>query len=111
MIKITSKQFNITDSIRDRLASRFEKLAKHDIPLNSPHVIITQERQTFKIEAKIQISNGQLFAQAKAEDLYVAINALGQKLERQINKITHKSEAGRRQRPIFEEPEEVSDAA
>ncbi|GLS82534.1 ribosome hibernation-promoting factor, HPF/YfiA family [Paraferrimonas haliotis] len=111
MINITSKQFNVTDSIRERLNSRFEKLAKHEVPLNTPHVIITQERQQFKIEATVNIANGKLFAQAKAEDLYVAITALGQKLERQLNKQTHKAESSRRQRPVFEEPEEITDEA
>ncbi|NRD73102.1 ribosome-associated translation inhibitor RaiA [Shewanella sp. VB17] len=95
MIKITSKNLEVTPLIRERVQTRLNKLARHDIQLLNPHVIITQEKLLFKIEATVGIPNHTLFAQAKHEDFYSAMNAMGQKLEKQLNRLTHKSEAQR----------------
>ncbi len=95
MTKITSKHLEVTALIRERIEARLERLSRHDVQLINPHVIITQEKQLFKIEASVGIPNSTLFAQAKHEDLYSAINAMGQKLEKQLNRVTHKPEAQR----------------
>ncbi|MCL1051548.1 ribosome-associated translation inhibitor RaiA [Shewanella abyssi] len=95
MIKITSKHFEVTESIRERIEARLEKLARHDVQLINPHVIIQQEKQGFKVEASVGIPSANLFAQAKHEDLYAAITAMGQKLEKQLNRLTHKPESQR----------------
>lgn len=95
MTKITSKHLEVTPLILERIEARLEKLSRHDIQLINPHVIITQEKQLFKIEASVGIPGHKLFAQAKHEDLYSAITAMGQKLEKQLNRLTHKPEAQR----------------
>ena len=95
MLNITSKQLEVTASIRERIEGRFEKLSRHDVQLINPHVIITQEKQLFKIEASVGLACGDLFAQAKSQNLYAAITAMGQKLEKQLNRLTHKPQAQR----------------
>ncbi|MFQ6371307.1 ribosome hibernation-promoting factor, HPF/YfiA family [Shewanella sp. YIC-542] len=90
MLKITSKEFNVTEAIRNRIESRLEKLDRYDVQLINPHVIIHTDGPLFKIETSIKLNNGQLFAQAKHQNLYAAINAMGQKLEKQLNRLTHK---------------------
>ena len=94
-IEITSKQIAITDSMRSKVEERFEKLEKLQIPLIKPHCIITKEPKGVKIEATIGVPNGKVFAHAEHEELYTAIGQLFQKIERQLNKHTHKSEAAR----------------
>ena len=85
MLKITSKHLEVTAPIRERVESRFAKLERYDIQLINPHVIIIEEKPLFKIEATVKVPQGELFAQAKHENLYNAINAMGQKLEKQLN--------------------------
>ncbi|MGB0894184.1 MAG: ribosome hibernation-promoting factor, HPF/YfiA family [Parashewanella sp.] len=105
MLKITSKHLEVTPSIRERVEAKFTKLSRHDVALINPHVIITQEKQLFKIEASVGIPNGELFAQAKSENLYAAITAMGQKLEKQLNRTQDKPTAQRRMTPEhIEEP-------
>lgn len=94
-IEITSKIIDITPSIRERIESRFEKLERLQVPLITPRVIVSKERLMFNVEASAGIPNGKLFAQAEHEDLYAAINELGQKLERQLNRHTEKPIARR----------------
>lgn len=48
---------------------------------------------------------GQLVASSIHDDLYVAINEVEQKLERQLNKLRHKPEARRAEKPEIEELE------
>ena len=86
IIDITSKAIDVTPNIRERIASRFAKLERLQVPLITPQVIIVKEGLAFIVEAKIGIPNGQLFAQAEHEDLYAAVTLLGQKLERQLNR-------------------------
>jgi ribosome-associated inhibitor A len=95
MLKITSKQLEVTALIRERIENRLEKLSRHDLHLINPHIIITQEKQLFKIEASVGLPTGELFAQAKSQNLYAAITAMGQKLEKQLNRLTHKPQAQR----------------
>ena len=94
-IEITSKQITITDTMRTKVEERFEKLEKLQVPLIKPHCIITKEPKGVKIEGNIGVPNDKIFASAEHEDLYTAIGQLFQKMERQLNKYIHKSEAAR----------------
>lgn len=94
-IEITSKQITITDTMRTKIEERFEKLEKLQVPLIKPHCIISKEPKGVKIEAKIGVPNDKIFAHAEHDDLYAAIGQLFQKVERQLNKYIHKTEAAR----------------
>ncbi|WP_394200123.1 ribosome hibernation-promoting factor, HPF/YfiA family [Shewanella waksmanii] len=103
MIKITSKDLEVTTPIRERIESRLRKLSRRDVQLINPHVIIVQEKQQFMIEASVGIPSNKLFAQARDKDLYAAINSMGQKLEKQLNRVVHKPEAQRHITPVLQE--------
>ncbi|MCE0555985.1 MULTISPECIES: ribosome-associated translation inhibitor RaiA [unclassified Motilimonas] len=94
-IEITSKHMAITTPMREKISARYDRLEKMQLPLIKPHFIITQEPKGFKIEASIGIPNGDLFATATHDDLYCAINKLGQKLEKQLHKHVDKPNAQR----------------
>ena len=106
-IEMTSKIIDITPAIRERIESRFEKLERLQVPLITPHVIISKERLMYIVEATIGIPNGKLFAQAEHEDLYTAITDLGQKLERQLNRHTEKPIARRAAGKEVPQPDEA----
>ena len=105
MLQITSKSLEVTAPIRERIESRFAKLARRDVQFINPRVVITQEKEFFQIEAKIGIPNGELFATARNATLYAAITELGQKIEKQLNKEVKKPESQRRQGLIKPEEE------
>ena len=111
-IEITSKHAEITEAMRERIESRFEKLERYTVDFIKSHVIITKEPKGFKIEANVTIPQNKLFAQAHDEDLYAAINDMGQKLQRQLNKITHKDDShrGERQAKALNREELLSEA-
>lgn len=62
MLKITSKQLEVTSPIRERIESRFEKLSRHDVQMINPHVIITEEKPVSKLKHRLasQMENSSL---------------------------------------------------
>lgn len=58
MLKITSKHLEVTAPIRERVESRLAKLERYDIHLINPHVIISEEKPLFKIEASVKVPQG-----------------------------------------------------
>ncbi|WP_341503294.1 ribosome-associated translation inhibitor RaiA [Gallaecimonas sp. GXIMD4217] len=94
-VEITSKTFTVTAPLKDRIQSRFDKLKKLQVPLINPHVIVKKEGDQFHIEATVGIPQGDLFAEAQHEDMYTAVNNLGQKLERQLKSQKEKPVAHR----------------
>ncbi|KEA54146.1 MULTISPECIES: ribosome-associated translation inhibitor RaiA [Mangrovibacter] len=94
-MNITSKQMEITPAIRQHVTERLSKLDKWQTHLINPHIILSKEPKGFVADATINTPNGHLVASAKHEDMYAAINELITKLERQLNKVQHKSEARR----------------
>ncbi|HBO39560.1 MAG TPA: ribosome-associated translation inhibitor RaiA [Pasteurellaceae bacterium] len=94
-LNITSKQMDITPAIRSHIEERLSKLEKWQTQLINPHFILNKIPQGFSVDASIGTPLGDLFASAVAEDMYKAINDVEEKLERQLNKLQHKSESRR----------------
>ena len=94
-LNITSKQMDITPAIRAHVEDRLAKLEKWQTQLINPHFILNKTPKGFSVEASIGTPNGNLLASAEPEDMYKAINDVEEKLERQLNKLQHKSESRR----------------
>jgi ribosome-associated inhibitor A len=107
-IEITGKSVDITPAIRERFEFKFNKLEKYQVPMMGKHVTITEEpNRQFKIETSANIPGGQLVASAEHDDLFGAITEVFAKLERQLNKQTHKPTARRASHSDRPEPEEA----
>lgn len=94
-LSITSKQMDITPAIRSYLEEKYTKLDKWRAQLINPHIILSKEPDGFIVDATIATKGAPLVASAKHTDMYTAINELIAKLEKQLNKLQHKSEARR----------------
>jgi putative sigma-54 modulation protein len=87
-ITISGHHLDLTDSIRDYVHNKLERLDNHHDRITTTHVILTVEKLIQKAEAKVHVSGKDLFADASSEDLYAAIDMLADKLDRQL--IKHK---------------------
>ena len=85
---ISGHHLDITDPIRDYVTNKLSKLERHYEQITSTSVILTVDKLAQKAEATVNVSGGELFANAEDEDLYAAIDALTDKLDRQL--IKHK---------------------
>ncbi len=87
-ITISGHHLEVTDSLKDYVTSKIERLDNHHDRITNTHVILSVEKLVQKAEATIHVSGKDLFADAVHEDLYAAIDALADKLDRQL--IKHK---------------------
>jgi putative sigma-54 modulation protein len=85
---ISGHHLEITDSIRDYVQSKLERLGHHHDRITNTHVILSVEKLEQKAEATLHVSGKDIHADAVSEDLYAAIDALADKLDRQL--IKHK---------------------
>ncbi|MDP5030657.1 MAG: ribosome hibernation promoting factor [Paraglaciecola sp.] len=92
-INLTGHHLEITDSLRDYVDSKFTKLERHYDHINNVHVILNVEKLNQKAEATLHLSGAEVFANAEHLDMYAAIDALIDKLDRQV--IKHKEKAKR----------------
>ena len=88
---VTGHHLEITDALKAHVDAKFEKLARHFDNVTDVHVILTVEKLDQKAEATLQISGAKLFAEDHQEDMYMAIDNMVDKLDRQITKHKEKN--------------------
>ncbi|MFA5985247.1 MAG: ribosome-associated translation inhibitor RaiA [Methylococcaceae bacterium] len=91
-ISVTGLHLDVTDSLKTHIDSKFEKLIRHFDHVTDVHVILSVEKLVQKAEATLQVSGAKLFAEDHQDDMYIAIDNLVDKLDRQI--IKHKEKTG-----------------
>ncbi|MEE4244933.1 MAG: ribosome hibernation promoting factor [Kangiellaceae bacterium] len=92
-INLTGHHVELTDSLRNFVNEKFEKLERHFDHINNVHVVLSVEKLRQIAEAKLNVNGGELFATSESEDMYAAIDALIDKLDRQV--IKHKEKLTR----------------
>lgn len=90
-IELTGRHLEITDSLRDYVNSKFERLSRHFDHVLNGHVILSVEKVHQKAEATLHLSGNNLFANSTHEDMYAAIDSLTDKLDRQVLKHKEKT--------------------
>ena len=85
---ISGHHLEVTDPIREYVTTKLSKLERHYEQITSTSVILTVDKLQQKAEATVHVSGGELFAIAEHTDVYAAIDALTDKLDRQL--IKHK---------------------
>lgn len=87
-VSITGHHLDVTEGLKTHVEDKISKLKRHFDNVTDVHVILTVEKLHQKAEATVQISGAKLFAEDHQEDMYVAIDNMVDKLDRQI--IKHK---------------------
>ncbi len=85
-INLSGHHVDISPALRDYVTARLGKLERHFDHVTNAHVVLTVEKLAQKAEASIHVSGGRLFADAIDDDMYAAIDALADKLDRQIKR-------------------------
>lgn len=89
-INLSGHHIELTDALRDYVASKFSRLERHFEHINNVQVILNVEKLNQIAEAKLNVNGGEIFANAEDENMYAAIDALADKLDRQIIKYKEK---------------------
>ena len=85
-LNLTGHHVDVSPALREYVRDKLSKLERHFDHVTNVNVVLTVEKQVQRAEASVNISRGQLFADATSADMYAAIDALVDKLDRQILK-------------------------
>ena len=85
-LTITGHHIDVTPALRSRVESKLAKLERHFDHLTDIHCVLTVEKLEHKAEATVHLSGGTIHADAIEDDMYAAVDALVDKLNRQVKK-------------------------
>ena len=85
-LNITGHHVEVTDALRAYVTEKLDRVERHFDHVTNVHVVLSVEKLRQKAEATINITGNQLHAVAEDEVMYAAIDALVDKLDRQVKK-------------------------
>ncbi|RMF96285.1 MAG: ribosome-associated translation inhibitor RaiA [Gammaproteobacteria bacterium] len=89
-LNLTGHHVDITPPLREYIGSKLERLERHFDHVTNIHCVLTVEKLRHKAEATVHVSGNTLFADAVEDDMYAAVDALIDKLDRQVRKYKEK---------------------
>jgi putative sigma-54 modulation protein len=89
-LSISGHHIDITDSLREYVETKIEKIERHFDIVSDVHCILTVEKLRHKAEATVNVNGGTIYAEATEQDMYAAIDSLIDKLERRVRKYKEK---------------------
>ena len=87
-LSITGRHIDITDALRGYVTSKVSRIERHYDHITNVHVVLAVDKPHQIAEATVHAGGNEIFADAQSSDMYAAIDALSDKLDRQV--IKHK---------------------
>jgi ribosomal subunit interface protein len=85
-LKVTGHHVEVTPPLREYVRKKLDRVLRHFERVVDVHCVLTVEKLEHKAEATLGVSGAVIHADAKHEDMYAAIDALADKLDRMIRK-------------------------
>lgn len=85
-ISITGHHVDVTAALKAYIEKKLGRVVRHFEQVIDVHCVLTVEKLTHKAEATLHVSGSSLHADATSEDMYAAIDALCDKLDRLVKK-------------------------
>ena len=85
-INITGHHIEVTPAIRDYVTSKLDRIIRHFDHVTSVHVILSVEKLKQKAEVTLHVKGKDIHANDTGADLYASIDAVADKLVRQVVK-------------------------
>lgn len=85
-IDISGQHVEVTEALKEYVLGKMQKIERHFDHVTDAHVVLQVEKQRQIAEATVHVSGSKLFAQAVDENMYAAIDALVDKLDKQVRR-------------------------
>lgn len=86
-LSLTGHHVEVTPALRGYVEKKLERIARHFDHVIDVHCVLTVEQKLRqKAEATLHVSGGSIYADATDPDMYAAIDALTDKLDRRVKK-------------------------
>ena len=79
-LNVSGHHVEVTESLREYVETKIEKIERHFDIVSDVHCILTVEKLRHKAEATVNVNGGTIYADAIEEDMYAAIDSLIDKL-------------------------------
>ncbi len=89
-LNITGRHVEVTPAIRDYVTSKLDRVIRHFDNVTSVSVILSVEKLKQKAEVTLHVRGKDIFVESDDADLYAAIDAMTDKLDRQVQKYKQK---------------------
>ncbi len=87
-LHLSGRHLEITPAMHDYVTGKLGRITRHFDHVIDVNVILSVEKFKHRIEASVHLSGKDIFVESRDADMYAAIDALADKLDRQI--IKHK---------------------
>ena len=94
-LNLTGRHIDITPAIRQHVTDKIAKIKSHFEGVIDVTVILSVEKLRQKAEGSVHLSGKDVFVESEDENLYVAIDSMIEKLDRQVLKHKEKYAARR----------------
>ena len=85
-LSVTGHHVTVTPAIRSYVESKLDRVLRHSDNVTTVSVILSVQKLRQKAEANMHLRGKDLHVEADHEDLYAAIDAMIDKLDRQVLK-------------------------
>ena len=85
-LNLTGHHLEITPAIRAYVINKLDRVTRHFERVVDVHCVLTVEKLEHKAEATLGVTGAVIHADAKEADMYAAIDALADKLDRLVRK-------------------------
>jgi putative sigma-54 modulation protein len=85
-LNVTGHHVDVTTSLKDYVGKKLDRIVRHSDKVIDVHCILTVEKLRHKAEATVLLCGGTVYADATEPDMYAAIDALADKLDRRVKK-------------------------
>jgi len=101
-LNLTGVHLDITPAIREYVITKLDRINRHFDHVIDVNVVLSVDKLRQKIEANVHVRGKEIHAEAIEPDMYAAIDALADKLNRQVLKYKEKLSAHRLDRDTIE---------
>jgi putative sigma-54 modulation protein len=85
-LSVTGHHVEITAALRSYVEKKCDRIVRHFDHVIDTHFVLTVEKLLHKAEATLRVRGETIHALASEGDMYAAIDALADKLERRVRK-------------------------
>ncbi|HSQ79911.1 MAG TPA: ribosome-associated translation inhibitor RaiA [Casimicrobiaceae bacterium] len=94
-LNLTGNHLEITPAIRTYVMTKLERVTRHFDHVIDVSVVLSVDKLQQRVEANVHVRGKDIHAQSIEADMYAAIDALADKLDRQVLKHKEKQKAHR----------------
>ncbi len=102
-LKITGHHIEVTPALHDYVTNKLDRVIRHFDHVTSVQVILSVAKLRQKAEVTLHVRGKDIYADADDADLYAAIDAVADKLDRQVVKHKEKTNNHLHERPSVTE--------